>query len=122
MNVQTWLIAYDIREPRRLSSLHRALKKHALAVQYSVFVGRFSRRGIRQLQALIDSIIAPEDDVRMYPLPQHPEWTFYGRSPLPDAVYLLEHGSMGLAAASSPVQPYVRQPHPQPIDRNGGIY
>ncbi|MDD3652191.1 CRISPR-associated endonuclease Cas2 [Immundisolibacter sp.] len=123
MNTQTWLIAYDIRHPRRLSALHRLLKKHALSVQYSVFVGRFTRRGIRHLQALISSIIAPEDDVRLYPLPQQPDWVFYGRRLLPDGVYLPEPGLPGLAADPDLApQPQQRQAQPQLVDNEGGNY
>lgn len=121
MNTQAWLIAYDIRHPRRLSALHRLLKKHALAVQYSVFVGRFTRRGIRHLQVCISSIIAPEDDVRLYPLPQQPDWVFYGRRPLPEGVHLLTRGLPVLAAdADCPGVPIGRQSALQGIDSQGG--
>lgn len=120
MNTQTWLIAYDVRDPRRLSTLHRMLKKHALAVQYSVFVGRFTRRGINRLRVLIGGIIAPEDDVRLYPLPQKPDWVFYGRSALPDAVYLLEAGLAGLTTPDPAQPPARRQPPPQrPVNKGG---
>lgn len=121
MNTHTWLIAYDVREPRRLTTLHRALKKQALAVQYSVFVGRFTRRGIRHLVATINSIIAPQDDVRLYPLPQRPDWVFYGRSALPEAVYLLEQGLDVLAPTADPVgRSKHRQPPAQLVDLKGG--
>lgn len=122
VNTQTWLIAYDVRDPRRLSTLHRMLKKHALAVQYSVFVGRFTRRGINHLRVLIGSIIAPEDDVRLYPLPQKPDWVFYGRSALPDAVYLLEAGLAGLATPDPVPPPARRQAPRQRLVGKGGIY
>jgi CRISPR-associated protein Cas2 len=121
MNTQTWLIAYDVRDPRRLTTLHRALKKQALAVQYSVFVGRFTRRGIRHLIATINSIITEQDDVRLYPLPQRPDWVFYGRSALPEAVYLLEQGLDALAPTPDPrEQSNHRQPPAQLIDPKGG--
>lgn len=122
MNTQTWLIAYDIRERRRLAAVHRLLRKNALAVQYSVFVGRFTRRGIRHLQAHIDTLIAPEDDVRLYPLPEQPDWVFYGRSPLPRAVYLLGQGLSGLPVDLNLTKPAEHhQPPAQAHDTKGGF-
>ena len=121
MNTQTWLIAYDIRDPRRLATVHRAVRKQALAVQYSVFVGRFTRRGLRHMVATINSIIAPQDDVRLYPLPHRPDWVFYGRSRLPEAVYLLEHGLAALAPPPESLRsPHHRQPPSQLTDMKGG--
>ena len=35
---RNWLVAYDIASPRRLARVHRYLKRHAIPVQYSVFV------------------------------------------------------------------------------------
>jgi len=75
-----WLIAYDIRSPKRLSRLHRFLCKHAAPVQYSVFLGRYTPEELRWLCDGINAIIhVKQDDVRCYPVPQEPCLTMVGR-------------------------------------------
>lgn len=84
-----YIICYDIANPRRLGRIHRALKKQALAVQYSVFL--FSgtdaqlQRCLDQLEALIDERY---DDIRAYPLPQRGLRLVLGASALPDGIVL----------------------------------
>ena len=87
---RTWLIAYDIREPRRLNRLHRFIVQHAVMVQYSVYLfeghgGELSRllSGIRKL---IDQRV---DDVRVYPVPDRPEIHTLGRGTLPAETWLV---------------------------------
>lgn len=75
-----WLIAYDIRDPRRLVRLHRFLKKVAVPVQYSVFAAHDTPAHIGRLAGQIEGYIhAKQDDVRIYPLPQKPELFLLGR-------------------------------------------
>ncbi|MBH2042715.1 MAG: CRISPR-associated endonuclease Cas2 [Comamonadaceae bacterium] len=84
-----YIICYDIANPRRLGRIHRVLKKHALAVQYSVFL--FSgteaqlQRCLAQLQALMDERY---DDIRAYPLPQRGLRLVMGASALPEGILL----------------------------------
>ena len=61
-----YLIAYDIREPRRLKRLHYRLRKHALAVQYSVFVIHATTDELQQVEQMISENCEPQDDVRLY--------------------------------------------------------
>ncbi len=86
-----WLIAYDLREPRRIARVHRLLTKVAVPVQYSVFAARGSQAAMRQLarqiEALIDTAV---DDVRMYPIPEHPLLHTIGGALLPDDALLLD--------------------------------
>ncbi len=64
-----WLVAYDIRDPKRLSRMYRFLSKHALPLQYSVFLAH-TRHG--QIDDLLDGVRArinpAQDDVRAYHL------------------------------------------------------
>lgn len=84
-----YLIAYDIREPRRLSAIHRFLKRQATPIQYSVFVGRLSPSELvavtRGLAARIDP---SRDDVRIYPLPRGCRTIRLGVGFLPEGVTL----------------------------------
>ncbi|MBB5015878.1 hypothetical protein [Rehaibacterium terrae] len=64
-----WLIAYDVRCPRRLQRLRRFLSRVAAPVQYSVFL-LYARSS--EMHALMDVMaagwISPEDDLRAYPV------------------------------------------------------
>jgi CRISPR-associated protein Cas2 len=85
-----WLIAYDIREPRRLARVHRILTKAAVPVQYSVFAAAGSARAMRELAAeLGQKIDARADDVRFYPVPEQLHVYTIGATMLPDEVFLL---------------------------------
>jgi CRISPR-associated protein, Cas2 family len=60
-----YLIAYDIRSPRRLGRVHRYLRKLAVPIEYSVFYATCDPRQIvRILADLEDLIDASSDDLR----------------------------------------------------------
>jgi CRISPR-associated protein Cas2 len=84
-----WLVCYDIRDPRRLARVHRALKKEGLPVQYSVFMLHASTAGVKRvlykLEGLIDS---HQDDVRAYPVPTHPWKVVLGADIVPREMWL----------------------------------
>lgn len=85
-----WLIGYDIREPRRLSRVHRFLARRALALQYSVFAwhGRSEKAGdvFDDLRSLIDERV---DDVRCYHLPSRCKaWVFGSNALFPEGIWL----------------------------------
>ena len=72
-----WLVAYDIRGPKRLGRVYRYLSKHAIAVQYSAFVVEGSDLRLHEiLFAVGERIDRNEDDVRAYHVPQSAQvWT-----------------------------------------------
>ena len=88
-----YLIAYDIREPKRLSRVHRFLRQQGLPVQYSVFTAQLTQRKLLRVMAGLELIIEPRaDDVRIYPLPTRADARLLGRQMFPDDVLLLDGG------------------------------
>ncbi|MDD5392742.1 MAG: CRISPR-associated endonuclease Cas2 [Thiothrix sp.] len=83
------IIAYDIANPKRLGRVHRYLKKIALPLQYSVFLveldGERRQKVIRHLRTLIHP---KQDDIRIYPLPDKPEWVKLGKQFWDDGLML----------------------------------
>ncbi len=71
MNKTHWyLIAYDIRHPKRLSKTHKYLKKKGgLALQKSLFAWTGSVQNLEKLKkGLTQYIDEQEDDLRIYPI------------------------------------------------------
>jgi CRISPR-associated protein Cas2 len=120
-----WLVAYDIRSPRRLARLHRWLSRHAAPVQYSVFIGRYDQSDLDWLCAGICRIIDERvDDVRLYPIPEEPCMTILGTQRCPSGWSLLatlQDESVEIPTLA-PARPAAR-PHPQRqvLDRKGRI-
>lgn len=80
-----WLIAYDIADKRRLSRLHRYIKKHAVPVQYSLYWYAGSAVQIDRLMREIETCIDRRcDDVRAYPVPRQASVDTLGPAYLPE--------------------------------------
>ncbi len=87
--VKTWLVAYDIRAPRRLRRVHRCLRKLGLPAQYSAFTVEADdvviTDHLARLKQLIDTRV---DDLRAYHLPAScPVWRL-GRQAWPEGLIL----------------------------------
>lgn len=94
----SWLVAYDISDPRRLNRVHRLLKEKGLPVQYSLFSVRDTAQGILRLKTELASLIDTKaDDVRIYRLPQTPSFVAIGRPLLPDDLLLFTDGGTDIA-------------------------
>lgn len=87
--VKDWLVAYDIRDPRRLRRVHRRLREEGCTVQYSAFAVRADDRAMRTLMVDLEALIDPRhDDVRAYHLPERcAVWTL-GVQSLPPGIHL----------------------------------
>jgi len=74
MKTKSWyLIAYDIREPKRLKRLHYRLRKRTIPLQNSVFMAKLSDKHLHTLSNEIKTHInTAQDDVRIYPI-HHPD-------------------------------------------------
>ena len=87
----SWLICYDIANPRRLQRVHREMARTAEPVQYSVFRKRGTRREIVRLMAEIEPLTNPKcDDIRAYSLLTSGRHAVYGLPSLPDGILLLD--------------------------------
>jgi CRISPR-associated protein Cas2 len=82
-----YIICYDVCHPKRLVRIHHALKRQAVALQYSVFLfsgtPRQLQRCLDQLESLMDK---RRDDIRAYPLPQRGLRLRLGKSVLPSGI------------------------------------
>lgn len=89
----SWLICYDIADPRRLGRVHRVVSEFAVPVQYSVFWARLGRVALNDALRVVATRIDPRaDDVRFYPLPETVQAFRLGRQVLPAGVYVQEQG------------------------------
>lgn len=70
----SYLICYDIADPRRLGKVFRYLKGRAIHLQFSVFFVKLKWNELTELKkSIADMINAKEDDIRIYPLPSKAE-------------------------------------------------
>jgi len=66
---QWYLLAYDIRHPKRLRRTHAFVKKMGVALQKSVFLIRADQEGLVRLKKGIrQHVDNRNDDVRLYPI------------------------------------------------------
>lgn len=80
---RTCLIAYDIRDEKRLRRVHKFVSRHARALQYSLFVADLDEAGLAVLIAGLTERADPRaDDVRIYAL--HGATTGAWKGPLPE--------------------------------------
>lgn len=78
-----WLIAYDIRDRRRLVRIGRFMAKHAWRLQYSLFAGHWNRRQLDAIIKCLEELIDPvADDIRIYPIEDKPWMARLGRQAL----------------------------------------
>lgn len=82
-----YLVTYDITDRKRLVRVHRLLKSQAIALQYSVFIVVMNKADCEELIEALNALIdIKTDDVRLYPLPQKPEWHAWGAGLWPDGI------------------------------------
>lgn len=57
-----YVVAYDIRDDKRLRSVHKTMKAYGWAMQYSVFVSDLDRMELIQLKLRLADIIEHSSD------------------------------------------------------------
>jgi CRISPR-associated protein Cas2 len=65
-----WLIAYDVRDPKRLRRVAKHLEGFGTRMQYSLFRARLTRREAERLRWELIEITEKEDDLLLLPLTQ----------------------------------------------------
>lgn len=84
----SYLICYDICQPRRLARLHRYLRRHALPLQYSVFLFVGEERALKKYLIEMKKLInEKEDDLRCYPLPRRGSRDHLGLPAMPEGIF-----------------------------------
>jgi CRISPR-associated protein Cas2 len=67
---KVWLVAYDIRDPKRLRRVHRFMVNWGTSLQFSVFAVEARAKDLARLKAGLFKRINPdEDDLRIYAIP-----------------------------------------------------
>ena len=86
---QWFVLAYDVRDPKRLRRLHYFLKKRALPLQRSVFLVHKKPSELNHLlQGVRQRVRMNEDDVRLYPVVSpHSIWVAGIQSQAMDGLY-----------------------------------
>lgn len=84
----SWVIGYDVTNPKRLQRIYREMLRHATPIEYSIFLLTGSERDcqncIEQVKAMIDE---NSDDFRCYPLPANALQLRLGKATLPAGIY-----------------------------------
>jgi CRISPR-associated protein Cas2 len=87
-----YIISYDIRHPKRLQRVHKALLGYGIPLQYSVFYVKESKTvTVDGLWSELASLINQgEDDVRLYPVSnvQLTDWNKLGASNVSAGIYI----------------------------------
>ena len=69
MAQKTWhLIAYDVRDPKRLRRVAKKLEGYGTRIQYSIFRCRLDNLALEKLHWELQQIMADEDDLLVMPL------------------------------------------------------
>ena len=64
-----YLVAYDIRCPKRLRRVARLLNEYGIRIEKSVFVCEIPPQKARNLGQGLFAVSAPEDSILFFPLP-----------------------------------------------------
>lgn len=109
-----FVIAYDIRNIKRLQRVHRTLVRKALPIQYSVFIFKGTPDACSSvLREVIDLLDLRRDDLRSYPLPEHGRSFHAGKPVLPAGILwsgFCSSQTRPFSFTKSPHDSLVRQP------------
>ena len=85
--MSTYILGYDICDPRRLQRVYRAMLRHAAPIEYSIFLLDGNETDVEIcLKDIVPLMDAQLDDVRCYPLPVRGLQLRIGRVCLPEGI------------------------------------
>ncbi|MCF0254390.1 MAG: CRISPR-associated endonuclease Cas2 [Duodenibacillus sp.] len=83
----TYVIGYDIADPKRLIRVHRAMVQHGCPIEYSIFVFDGTKEALDKcLEAVLKLIDPRVDDVRCYAVPARGDRMRIGAPALPEGI------------------------------------
>ncbi|MDR3214561.1 MAG: CRISPR-associated endonuclease Cas2 [Azoarcus sp.] len=86
--MRSWVIGYDVADPKRLNRVHRVMLNRATPIEYSIFLYCGTENGLDECLQSVSALIDPRaDDVRCYPLPQRGFQERIGRATLPAGIH-----------------------------------
>lgn len=75
-----YIVAYDIRDRKRLAKVYRTVKKQAVSLQYSIFLID-NKAQASDLYQKLSALITAEDDLRLYKIKNRQAlWQFGDRT------------------------------------------
>lgn len=85
--MNNFVIGYDIVDPKRLQQVYREMLRHALPIEYSIFLLEGDDDDAGHCMGKITALIeAKQDDVRCYPLPARGLQMRLGKLVLPEGI------------------------------------
>lgn len=85
--MKSWLIGYDIANPKRLGKIHRLMIAYATPIEYSIFLFTGTEQTLtRCLNSAKKLIDQKKDDLRCYPLPLRGLQERIGAATLPEGI------------------------------------
>ena len=69
---QSYLIAYDVRDERRLRAVANHMTGYGRRLQYSVFICHLTESTVRKLRWELVGLVEPEDSIAIVPLGPDP--------------------------------------------------
>ena len=85
--MSTYIIGYDIRDPKRLAKVHRKMLGFGIPIEYSVFLMTGTLGDALRCASVMRTVVnLREDDVRCYRIPDRGARGHSGRGVLPAGI------------------------------------
>lgn len=79
MAEQWYMVAYDIRDQKRLQRVHRYLQQEGIRFQYSLYLISNEGNRLKRIKRELQQLISKQDDIRFYPILSRGDLWQWGR-------------------------------------------